>query len=127
MLRLAADTSIRATSVRPTGPNPPRPRSLGESVPREYHDYLDVFSEEQADVLPPHRPYDHKIIIEDGATPPHGRIYSMSELELRTLRDHLEKELAKGFIRPSSSPAGAQVLFFKRRTDRYASASTITG
>src|SRR4030081_1277061 len=39
----------------------------------------------------------------------------MSELELRTLRDHLEKELAKGFIRPSSSPAGAPVLFVKKK------------
>src|SRR3981081_2512119 len=115
MLRLAAITSICATLVRSADPTPPEPCSIGASVLWQYHAYLDVFSEEQADVLPPHRPYNHKIVLEDRANLPHGCIYSMSELKLRTLWDHLEKELEKGFICPSSSPAGAPVLFVKKK------------
>ena len=30
-------------------------------VPEDYHTYLDVFSKERADTLPPHRPFDHTI------------------------------------------------------------------
>lgn len=35
--------------------------ALTDIVPPEYHDFLDVFSKQDARVLPPHRPYDHKI------------------------------------------------------------------
>ena len=34
-------------------------------VPEEYHDLLDVFSKKDSDTLPPHRKYDHKIILEE--------------------------------------------------------------
>src|SRR5277367_632631 len=40
------------------------------SVPTDYHDFSDVFSKKKADTLPPHRPYDLKINIEEGSTPP---------------------------------------------------------
>lgn len=32
----------------------------------EYHDFLDVFSKADSDVLLPHRPYDHKIPLMEG-------------------------------------------------------------
>jgi Reverse transcriptase (RNA-dependent DNA polymerase) len=38
----------------------------------------------------------------------------MSHTELSALKSFLEENLAKGFIRPSSSPAGAPVLFMKK-------------
>lgn len=84
-------------------------------VPEEYHDFADVFSKSEADILPPHRPYDHTIDLEEGATPPHGPIYSMSEVELAALKEHLDTELGKGFIRASNSPAGAPILFAKKK------------
>ena len=85
------------------------------TVPEQYHDYADVFSEAAAASLPPHRPYDHTIDLEEGATPPYGPIYSMSETELKALREHLDDALGKGFIRPSNSPAGAPILFVKKK------------
>ena len=36
-------------------------------VPEEYHDFADVFSEVKANKLPPHRPYNLKINIEEGS------------------------------------------------------------
>jgi hypothetical protein len=40
------------------------------SVPEEYHEFTDVFNKGKADKLPPHRPYDLKIEIENGTPPP---------------------------------------------------------
>ena len=38
----------------------------------------------------------------------------MSQKELRVLKEYLEENLSRGFIRHSSSPAGAPVLFVKK-------------
>ncbi|XP_070795472.1 uncharacterized protein, partial [Pituophis catenifer annectens] len=74
------------------------------------------FSEKEADRLPPHRPYDCAVDLMPNAPLPSGRLYSMSEPELAALRDFLEKNLARGFIRPSTSPLSAPVLFVKKKT-----------
>ena len=34
-------------------------------LPKEYHQFLDVFSRQEADTLPVHWSYDHKILLED--------------------------------------------------------------
>ena len=54
------------------------------SVPLEYHDYTDVFSKSKADTLPPHRPYDLNINLEEGTSPPLGLIYSLSSRTCHT-------------------------------------------
>jgi hypothetical protein len=38
-------------------------------VPKEYHEFTDVFSKQKADSLPEHRPYDLRIVIEEGSVP----------------------------------------------------------
>ena len=83
-------------------------------LPREYHDFVPLFKKAVADVLPPYRKYDHKITLEEGFTPPFGPIYSLSIPELKALREWLDENLSKGFIRASSSPAGAPILFVKK-------------
>jgi hypothetical protein len=40
-----------------------------EKLLEEYHEFLDVFSKQEADKLPPHRPYDHKIHLKEGLEP----------------------------------------------------------
>ena len=67
-------------------------------VPEEYHDFTDVFNKCKADTLPQHRPYDLKIDLEDGATPPIGPMYSLSQSELATLREFIDEHLRIGFI-----------------------------
>ena len=37
-------------------------------IPEDYHDFADVFNKAKADTLAPHRPYDLKINLEEGAT-----------------------------------------------------------
>jgi len=52
------------------------------SIPEEYHEFADVFSQGKAETLPAHHPYDLKINLEEGAEPPPGRMYSLSPSEL---------------------------------------------
>ncbi|GBG88904.1 hypothetical protein CBR_g48516 [Chara braunii] len=66
----------------------------------------------------PDRPIRHEIILEDRAVPPRGCIYRMSEEELSVLWTQLDDLLEKVWIRPSSSPYGAPVLFvWKKNKD----------
>ena len=85
------------------------------NIPPEYHDYADVFSETQANSLAPHRPYDLKINLDEGTSPPWGPIYSLSQSELLALREFIEENIRIGFIRPSRSPHGAPVLFVRKK------------
>jgi transposase InsO family protein len=87
---------------------------LRSLVPQQYHEFLPLFSETVANRLPPHRPYDHRIPFKEGFEPPFGPLYSLSRPELEALKAWLEENLSKGFIRASSSPSGAPILFVKK-------------
>src|SRR3979490_1455736 len=79
---------------------------------KEYHDFLDVFSKAHAKTVALHWPYDLKIELKDGTSPPFGLIYSLSQSELKTLWEFLDEHTSMGFICPSQSPpSGAPVLF----------------
>ncbi|KIO09057.1 hypothetical protein M404DRAFT_78751, partial [Pisolithus tinctorius Marx 270] len=85
------------------------------SVPKDYHDFADVFSKAKASTLPPHREYNLKIELEEGTTPPVGTIYSLSPVELQALQAFIDENLTTSFIRPTSSPYAALVLFVKKK------------
>jgi hypothetical protein len=55
--------------------NDPR---ITDIIPPEYHKFLPLFSEEEANKLPPHHPYDHCIPLKEDFTPPFGPIYPLS-------------------------------------------------
>ena len=46
-----------------------------------------------------------------------GPIYKLSPLELKTFREYIDKNIANRFIRHSRSPAGAPILFVKKKDD----------
>ncbi|MBW0475582.1 hypothetical protein O181_015297 [Austropuccinia psidii MF-1] len=83
-------------------------------VPSAYHQYLDVFSKVKEEKLPPHHTCDNYIKLE-GSLPPVGVIYSLSNKESDTLRAYISENSEKGFIRPSSTPTGAPVIFVKKK------------
>ena len=84
-------------------------------IPEEYHDYADVFNKAKAMELAPHCPYDLKIDLEEGSSPPIVPMYPLSQVELKTLREFIDEHLRTGFIRSSSSPHGAPVLFARKK------------
>ncbi|CAD6966652.1 unnamed protein product, partial [Tilletia laevis] len=77
-------------------------QQLKEKVPSKYHDLLAAFSKTNADTLPPHRDFDHRIDLEPGTKPPFGPIYSLSEPELKALREWLDENLENYISRRSS-------------------------
>jgi transposase InsO family protein len=83
-------------------------------LPPEFQDFEGVFSVEEAGKLASHYTTDHAIDIGD-QTPPYGPLYNLSARELEVLRRYLVEAEAKGWIRPSTSPAGAPVLFVPKK------------
>ena len=88
---------------------------LPDHIPKIYDEFADVFSGKNADKLPVHRPYDHAIELDPGTIPPYGPIYKQSESKLRVVKDFIDEYLAKGFIRPSQSPAGSPIVFARKK------------
>jgi hypothetical protein len=68
--------------------------------------------------LQEHKPYDHAIDIKDGATPPWGPCYALSEKELEVLRNWLKDMLEICKIRRSKSTAGFRILFVPKAHGR---------
>jgi len=80
------------------------------AVPEVYHDFADVFSKAKATMLAPHREYNLQIDLEEGASPPLGTVYSLSQTELGALCTFIDEHLSYSFIRQSTSTHGAPVL-----------------
>ena len=46
-------------------------------LPKEYHEFADIFSRGDSDILLPHRPYDHRVLVKEDAKLPFSRLYSI--------------------------------------------------
>jgi len=84
-----------------------------EEVP-VVNEYPDVFPEELPG-MPPNRDIEFVIDLVPGTSPIAKRPYRMAASELSELKKQLEELQRIGFIRPSSSPWGAPVLFVKKK------------
>ena len=51
----------------------------------DYHEFTDIFSKTCASTPAPNQPYNLKIELEEGTSPPFGLIYSLSQSELKSL------------------------------------------
>ena len=83
-------------------------------LPPVVSEYVDVFPDELPG-LPPHRVLDFGIELHPGTSPISMTPHRMAPVELQELRVQLQELLDKGFIRPSTSPWGAPVLFAKKK------------
>ena len=66
-------------------------------IPAEYADLAYVFLKEKADELLDYTTYDHKIDTR-GKQLLFRPLYNLSQPKLATLKDYIDKNLAKGFI-----------------------------
>ena len=87
-----------------------------EGVP-VVNEYPDVFPDELPG-MPPDRDIEFSIDLVPGTSPIAKRSYRMAASELAELKKQLEELQQSGFIRPSSSPWGAPVLFVKKKDGR---------
>nr|GEY41156.1 putative reverse transcriptase domain-containing protein [Tanacetum cinerariifolium] len=84
-----------------------------EDVP-VIRDFPEVFPEDLPGLSPP-RHVEFCIDLIPGATPVARAPYRLAPSELKELSEQLKELSEKGFIRPSSSPWGASVLFVKKK------------
>ncbi|KAF5808599.1 putative nucleotidyltransferase, Ribonuclease H [Helianthus annuus] len=89
------------------------PKPKIEDIP-VISEYPEVFPEDLPG-LPPDRQVEFRIDIIPGAAPVARAPYRLAPTEMKELRTQLDELLAKGFIKPSSSPWGAPVLFVKKK------------
>jgi len=88
---------------------------LEEQVPKEFHEYLDVFSEEKAARFPESRTWDHKIEMKDDFVPKSFKTYNLTPQEQIELDKFLKENLDKGYIRPSQSPMASPFFFVDKK------------
>ncbi|GJV85292.1 putative reverse transcriptase domain-containing protein [Tanacetum coccineum] len=77
-------------------------------------DFPKVFPEDLSG-LPPTRQVEFQIDLVPGAAPVARAPYRLAPSEMKELSEQLKELSDKGFIRPSSSPWGAPVLFVKKK------------
>ncbi|MDI6015466.1 reverse transcriptase/ribonuclease H family protein, partial [Escherichia coli] len=87
---------------------------LLKQLPEQYRAFADVFSKEASDILPPHRPYDHKIELTGKNTLTYCPLYKSTEEELEATRKYIHENLKKGFITPSNAPYASPVLMVRK-------------
>jgi hypothetical protein len=109
-------TSVEFVAMVQSGPDSKlnQTKAIALEDIRVDKDYPDIFPEELPGMLPDH---DIEFLIEllPGIPPFSKRPYRMPVNELVELKRQIAKLQAKGFIRPSSSPWGAPVLFVEKK------------
>ncbi|GJS81259.1 putative reverse transcriptase domain-containing protein [Tanacetum coccineum] len=81
-------------------------------------DFPEVFPEDLPG-LPPTRQVEFQIDLIPGAAPVARAPYRLAPSKMKELSKQLKELSDKGFIRPSSSPWGAPVLFFKKKNGSF--------
>ena len=85
-------------------------------IPTKYFDFSNVFSLDSVAELLEHTGInDHPINLLDNKQPLYGLIYSLGPVELKKLKTYIKTNLASSFIRSSKSPAGASILFVRKK------------
>ena len=90
-------------------------QTLPEIVPLELHEYLDVFDKEKAKRFPESQPWDHAIKLKDNFLPSDCKVYLLTLPETKEMNKFIDKNLAKGYIRPSKSPMASPFFFVNKK------------
>ena len=96
--------------------NKKQQKSWQEIVPEYFHDFPEVFTKQDFNELPPHRPWDHAIELLPGTKERLDcKIYPLSQDEQEQLDEFLEEHLRTGRIRSSKSPMASPFFFVKKK------------
>ncbi|GJP69758.1 hypothetical protein CLOP_g772 [Closterium sp. NIES-67] len=97
-----------ATEVETDGEKTSEPPGKIKELLKEFQDIL---PDDLPNELPPYQTHQHGIVEEPGSKPTFRAPYQLSPTELTDMKKQIEYLLAKGLIRPSTSPYSAPVLF----------------
>ncbi|KAF9797371.1 hypothetical protein IEO21_10878 [Rhodonia placenta] len=103
--RLFAEEEIKKKVVKTTK----------ESVPKQYHKFLDVFSKEASERLPKRKLYDHASKLMPGYLMFHSKVYPLSNNEQKKLDKFPKEQLAKGYIQELKLPISSPFFIIKKK------------
>ena len=84
-------------------------------LPETYKEFADIFSQKDTDGLPPSRPFDHAIQLEDSFTPRRAKNYPLNPAETEVCKAFIEEHLKNGRITPSQSPQASPFFFVPKK------------
>src|ERR1700733_1366311 len=91
-------------------------KTWDQIVPSYYHQHKKIFSEEEAERLPEHQPWDISIDLIEGAPQTLDcKIYPLTQEEQGKLEAYIRENLEKGYIRPSKSKYASPFFFVGKK------------
>ena len=84
-------------------------------VPEKFHKWIKVFSKKQLERMPTRKIWDHVIDMKEGFVPRKEKVYPLSREEREEVREFIQEQLRKGYIRPSKSPQTVPVFFVGKK------------
>ena len=86
-----------------------------KAVPKEYWDYINIFSKKSSKCMPLWKPWDHAIELKSTYKPKKGHTIPLSVDEQKEVEGFLEDQLKKNYVCPSNSPQTAPVFFVPKK------------
>ncbi|KAH9253863.1 hypothetical protein BASA81_008174 [Batrachochytrium salamandrivorans] len=80
--------------------------------------FSSLFSEDQAETLPPHRVFDCSIDLKPASEPFHGKIYQLTREEDKVMQEWIKDNLRKGFHSKQQFVHMAHHCFFVKQKDK---------
>ena len=87
-------------------------------VPEKFHKWIKVFSKKQSERMPTRKIWDHAIDIKKGFMPRKEKVYLLSREEREEVREFINKQLRKGYIRLLKLPQTAPVFFIEKKNGK---------
>ena len=87
-------------------------------VPQRFHKWLKVFEKVESKRMLVRKPWDHVINLRKDFIPRKKRVYLMLRKEKKEMREFVEEQLRKEYIRPSKSPQTLLVFFMGKKNGK---------
>jgi len=104
---------VGRTTVSTTLAKAEQPKNV--KIPPEFRRYDKVFSDEEAQRLPKHQLWDHKIDLIPGMEMKKTTVYHLTPIEKVALKEYIEDGLKRGTLRRSEAPHACSFFFIDKK------------
>jgi hypothetical protein len=87
-------------------------------LPPEYQEFEHLTKETKDGDLAEHQEWDHEIHLEEGAKLRPGPIYQLTYEQSEELKKYIQKNVKRGYIRPSESSMASPILFVPKKNGK---------
>jgi len=84
-------------------------------IPPEFCKYAKAFSDKEAQRLPKHQPWDHKIDLQPGLQMRKTSVYRLTPPEMTALKEYITDGLKRGMLQRSKAPDACSFFFINKK------------